>query len=157
MLQEVALPCGGDPPAFMAAAAAFANDRCWGTLSCSLIVHPATQRAHRGAYNALLADLKYGAITVNCPGVSPSHGAGACLAGWGHGWLGAAGARPRIRPLQWAEGGRTQSTSRLASCPPCPPSRSGGLGLRGRQGPGPEQGGRGWEAPDQRHRVSAGS
>ena len=43
VLQEVALPgTGGDPAAFLAAAVAFANERCWGTLSCSLMVHPST-------------------------------------------------------------------------------------------------------------------
>lgn len=47
--QEVCLDCGGDPERFMREAAAFANERCWGTLSCSVFVHPATQaRAARG-------------------------------------------------------------------------------------------------------------
>lgn len=47
--QEVCLDSGGDPERFMREAAAFANDRCWGTLSCSVFVHPATQaRAARG-------------------------------------------------------------------------------------------------------------
>lgn len=69
VLQEVALPgCGSDPAAFMAAAAAFANDRCWGTLSCAVFVHPATRRKHGAAYDGLIAGLRYGAIAVNCPG-----------------------------------------------------------------------------------------
>ena len=41
--QEVCLDCGGDPARFMLAAQDFANDRCWGTLSCAVFVHPATQ------------------------------------------------------------------------------------------------------------------
>ena len=39
VLQEVALPgTGGDPGRFLDAAVAFANERCWGSLSCSLVV-----------------------------------------------------------------------------------------------------------------------
>ena len=34
---------GGDPAQFMATALDFANNRCWGTLSCSIFVHPTTQ------------------------------------------------------------------------------------------------------------------
>ena len=42
VLQEVALPGAGlaDPAAFLPAAVQFANDRCWGNLSCSLFVSP---------------------------------------------------------------------------------------------------------------------
>ena len=39
VLQEVALPgTYGDPEAFLDAAVKFANEECWGTLSCSLMV-----------------------------------------------------------------------------------------------------------------------
>lgn len=41
--QEVCLDSGGDASAFMVAATRFANERCWGTLSCAAFVHPATQ------------------------------------------------------------------------------------------------------------------
>jgi hypothetical protein len=44
------LDCGGDPAQFMAAALDFANNRCWGTLSCSVFAHPTTQV--RGAAHA---------------------------------------------------------------------------------------------------------
>lgn len=41
VLQEVALPdTGGEPAAFMAKAVDFANERCEGTLSCSIFVPP---------------------------------------------------------------------------------------------------------------------
>ncbi len=42
VLQEVALPGAAlaAPAAFLPAAAAFANDECYGNLSCSLFVHP---------------------------------------------------------------------------------------------------------------------
>ena len=40
VLQEVALPgTGADPEKFLDAAVVYANDRCWGTLSCSLMVN----------------------------------------------------------------------------------------------------------------------
>ena len=39
VLQEVALPgTYNDPEAFLDAAVKFANEECWGTLSCSLMV-----------------------------------------------------------------------------------------------------------------------
>jgi hypothetical protein len=34
VIQEVALEGCGDPDAFLKQAAAFANDKCWGTLAC---------------------------------------------------------------------------------------------------------------------------
>ncbi len=41
VLQEVALPgTYGDPEAFLEAAVRFANEDCWGTLSCALMVPP---------------------------------------------------------------------------------------------------------------------
>jgi hypothetical protein len=48
VLQEVALPgTGADPEKFLEAAVAYANDRCWGTLSCSLMVClPVQQNRH---------------------------------------------------------------------------------------------------------------
>lgn len=66
-LQEVCLDCGGDPTRFMAAALDFANNRCWGTLSCSVFVHPTTQRQYQAAFEELIAGLQYGAIAVNVP------------------------------------------------------------------------------------------
>ena len=44
VLQEVALPgTGADPARFMEAAVQFANERCWGSLSCSMMARPQTQ------------------------------------------------------------------------------------------------------------------
>jgi acyl-CoA reductase-like NAD-dependent aldehyde dehydrogenase len=70
-----------DERSFLAQAADFANERCWGTLSCSVLVHPRTERAHAREVDQLVADLRYGGIAINCwPGVvyalvSPSWGA----------------------------------------------------------------------------------
>lgn len=76
-------PTPGDPDVerFLARAAAFANERCWGTLSCCVLVHPATAEAHQDALARAVAELRYGAVGVNVwPGaiyglVSPTWGA----------------------------------------------------------------------------------
>jgi hypothetical protein len=48
----------------------FANDVCWGTLSCTLLVDPRTQRALGPAVERALADLRFGGIGLNVwPGV----------------------------------------------------------------------------------------
>jgi hypothetical protein len=68
VLQEVALPgCGGAAERFLPAAVDFANERCWGTLSCALFVHPATQRAQRAEVERAIAALRYGSISINVP------------------------------------------------------------------------------------------
>ena len=54
-----------DVPSFLARAVAFANDCLEGTLSCMLLVHPATARQHVSALARAEADLKYGSIAVN--------------------------------------------------------------------------------------------
>ena len=44
----------------------FANESCWGTLSCVVLVHPATQKAYSAELENALANLRYGGIAVNC-------------------------------------------------------------------------------------------
>jgi hypothetical protein len=67
--------------AFLEDAVAFANERCWGTLSCCILVHPETEEAHPAALAKAVSDLRYGGIGINAwPGViyglvSPSWGA----------------------------------------------------------------------------------
>jgi acyl-CoA reductase-like NAD-dependent aldehyde dehydrogenase len=73
----------GGPSAtrFLERAVAFANERCWGTLSCCLLVHPAVMEQHAEAVARAVADLRYGGIGINVwPGViyglvTPSWGA----------------------------------------------------------------------------------
>lgn len=65
VLAEVALDAD-DAPSFLRAATDFANDRCWGSLSCALFVHPATERDHAAAVEDAVAKLRYGGIGVNC-------------------------------------------------------------------------------------------
>jgi len=64
LLNIVDIP-GSEPDAFLAAAVAFANDELWGNLSCSLIVHPKTRKAHAEAVDAAIADLRYGTVAIN--------------------------------------------------------------------------------------------
>ena len=49
---------------YCATATAFANEVLEGTLGANVIVHPKTEKAHRGV-NKMIADLEYGGIGVN--------------------------------------------------------------------------------------------
>jgi acyl-CoA reductase-like NAD-dependent aldehyde dehydrogenase len=55
-----------DAAEFLARAVDFANDDCWGTLSCSLLVHPSTERDFGEAVDDAIARLRYGGIGINC-------------------------------------------------------------------------------------------
>ena len=55
-----------DPAEFLEKAVDFANERCWGTLSVTVLVHPATMRDHADAFERALERLRYGGIGVNC-------------------------------------------------------------------------------------------
>lgn len=71
ILSETALD-EKDPAAFLSAATRFCNERLWGTLSASVVIHPDTERdpAVRAALDQAIADLRYGAVAVNhWPGV----------------------------------------------------------------------------------------
>lgn len=56
-----------EPIAFLQAATEFANNRLWGTLNATLIVHPQTleEANTNAAFEQAISQLKYGAITVN--------------------------------------------------------------------------------------------
>ena len=58
---------GAEPIAFLQAATSFANNRLWGTLNATLIVHPKSlkESSINEAFEQAIAQLKYGAITVN--------------------------------------------------------------------------------------------
>jgi hypothetical protein len=66
---------------FLSEAVKLANESCWGTLSCCLLVHPATEESHGAEIARAIEDLRYGAIGINVwPGViyglvSPTWGA----------------------------------------------------------------------------------
>ena len=56
-----------DPIEFLQAATEFANNKLWGTLNATLIVHPNTLKDanNNAAFEQAICQLKYGAITVN--------------------------------------------------------------------------------------------
>ncbi|MBP7147554.1 MAG: aldehyde dehydrogenase family protein [Acidobacteria bacterium] len=64
---ETALDAADDIE-YMARAAEFANERLWGTLCATVIVHPSTRAGGAGAqaFRAMLAGLRYGTVAVNC-------------------------------------------------------------------------------------------
>jgi hypothetical protein len=64
VLAEVALEAS-TPAEFLDAAVRFANDDCWGTLSCVLIIDEAAQRQHAEALDRALEQLRYGGIGIN--------------------------------------------------------------------------------------------
>jgi len=43
----------------------FANESCWGTLSCVVLIHPETEKKYAKEFDAALAGLRYGGIGVN--------------------------------------------------------------------------------------------
>ncbi len=50
---------------FLTKAVEFANDRVWGTLSCTLLIDTQTQKKYQQELDTAIATLKYGAIGVN--------------------------------------------------------------------------------------------
>jgi hypothetical protein len=66
VLHEVPLP-GHDAVDFLPTAVGFCNDRVWGTLSATVLIHPTTRRdpACEAAFQEALEDMRYGSIGVN--------------------------------------------------------------------------------------------
>jgi acyl-CoA reductase-like NAD-dependent aldehyde dehydrogenase len=54
-----------DAPGFLERAVALVNERVWGTLCVTLLVHPSTHRAHAAALDDAIAALAYGNIGIN--------------------------------------------------------------------------------------------
>jgi acyl-CoA reductase-like NAD-dependent aldehyde dehydrogenase len=67
VLAEVTLDGGriGDPAAFLADAVRFANERVWGTLSCTVLVSNAARAALGDGLERTVADLRYGGVGIN--------------------------------------------------------------------------------------------
>jgi hypothetical protein len=65
VLAEVALDATS-PGEFLEKMVPFANESCWGTLSCMILVHPSTQRDHEKEFDRAVAELRYGGIAINC-------------------------------------------------------------------------------------------
>jgi len=66
ILSETGLP-GGDPVSFLAEAVRFINEKVWGTLCATIIVHPRTLKepAVQQALEKAIDELKYGTIALN--------------------------------------------------------------------------------------------
>ncbi len=54
-----------DAGEFLARATDFCNDRLWGTLSCSVIVDPKTEKRLGADFERAVADLRYGSVAIN--------------------------------------------------------------------------------------------
>jgi len=65
VLAEVSLDATS-PAEFLERAVAFANERCWGTLSCCVLIHPTTESENAEAFDRAIAELRYGGIGINC-------------------------------------------------------------------------------------------
>jgi acyl-CoA reductase-like NAD-dependent aldehyde dehydrogenase len=52
-------------PDFLAKAVKFANESIWGTLSCTVLIDPKTQKKYHQEFDMAIANLQYGAIGVN--------------------------------------------------------------------------------------------
>ena len=50
---------------YLQAAVKAANDDVWGSLSCSIFVHPATEAAYGAAVQRALDELRFGSVAVN--------------------------------------------------------------------------------------------
>ena len=44
----------------------FANECCWGTLSCVVIASPTSQKGYEGKFERAIQNLQYGGIAINC-------------------------------------------------------------------------------------------
>jgi aldehyde dehydrogenase (NAD(P)+) len=66
VISETAL-APADPVEFLQAAVKFVNERVWGTLAATIIVHPQSLKDPRiaAAVEQAIADLRYGAVAVN--------------------------------------------------------------------------------------------
>lgn len=54
-----------EPKAFFDEMVDFANDVCWGTLSCIVLIHPETQKTYAEELDAAIEELRYGGIGIN--------------------------------------------------------------------------------------------
>lgn len=55
-----------DVPDFLLKSVEFCNVKVWGTLSCSIIIDPLTQKIFKEELEIALENLHYGAIAINC-------------------------------------------------------------------------------------------
>lgn len=69
VLAEVSLDAS-DAASFLPMATRFANEDCWGSLSCCMLIHPKTAKAEAAALDRAIADLRFGGVGINAwPGL----------------------------------------------------------------------------------------
>jgi acyl-CoA reductase-like NAD-dependent aldehyde dehydrogenase len=64
VLAQVDLEASG-PEEYLDRAVPFVNEKVWGTLSCTMLLHPATGRAHPEAVERAVSRLRYGGVGIN--------------------------------------------------------------------------------------------
>lgn len=64
VVAQTALP-GADAAEFLQNAVAFCNERVWGTLNASILVHPRTEASLGARFDAAVAALHYGTVVIN--------------------------------------------------------------------------------------------
>ena len=57
---------GDNAATFLANAVTFCNEKVWGTLSSHIFIDPRTEKSNQKALKTAIANLKYGAIAINC-------------------------------------------------------------------------------------------
>ena len=75
MMQEVVLPSSGSSSskeglvqAFLDQAVELTRTRCWGSLACGVVAHPASVReVGSSRFDDFISELKYGSVSVNVP------------------------------------------------------------------------------------------
>mmetsp|Transcript_79466 Transcript_79466/g.199741 ORF Transcript_79466/g.199741 Transcript_79466/m.199741 type:complete len:588 (+) Transcript_79466:58-1821(+) len=67
VLYEVSLDLTPDLPSFLPAAVDFCQAKCWGNLSCMLVIDDATRENHQESLDSVLDSMRYGTIGINCP------------------------------------------------------------------------------------------
>ena len=65
ILAVVTLPANG-ASSYLEQAVTYCNETMWGTLSCNVLIDPRTERQHQATFDQAIADLRYGAIGINC-------------------------------------------------------------------------------------------
>jgi len=67
VLYEVALDSGPDLPSFLPVAVDLCQAKCWGNLTCMMVVDDATRERHQEKLDSVLDSIRFGTIGVNCP------------------------------------------------------------------------------------------
>eukprot|EP00746_Dinoflagellata_sp_MGD_P024637 gnl/MRDRNA2_/MRDRNA2_157870_c0_seq1.p1 gnl/MRDRNA2_/MRDRNA2_157870_c0~~gnl/MRDRNA2_/MRDRNA2_157870_c0_seq1.p1 ORF type:complete len:219 (-),score=28.94 gnl/MRDRNA2_/MRDRNA2_157870_c0_seq1:26-682(-) len=64
---EVGLDTAATLEAFLPVAVDFCHTKCWGSLTCTLVVDDATKSSHREALDQIVDSMKFGVIGINFP------------------------------------------------------------------------------------------